>query len=51
MKFTKDGGAVTFEARFLPGADPKYLMVRYCVKDTGIGIGEDFLAHLFDDFA
>lgn len=49
MKFTKDGGAVTFEARFLPGADPKYLMARYCVKDTGIG--EDFLAHLFDDFA
>ena len=51
VKFTKDGGAVTFEARFLPGADPKHLTARYCVKDTGIGIGEDFLAHLFDDFA
>lgn len=49
MKFTKDGGAVMFEARFLPGADSKHLTARYCVKDTGIG--EDFLAHLFDDFA
>ena len=51
MKFTKDGGAVTFDARFLPGADPRHLTARYCVKNTGIGIGEDFLAHLFDDFA
>ena len=51
MKFTKDGGAVTFDARFLPGADPKHLTARYCVKDTGIGIGEYFLAHLFDDCA
>ena len=50
IKFTGEGGKVTFSAmvrrkvRNMAG-------LRFTVNDNGIGIGEDFLRHMFEPFA
>ena len=51
VKFTEDGGSITFEADYFPGADERHMQVRYRVKDTGVGMGEDFVEHIFDEFS
>ena len=51
VKFTADGGAITFETRYLPGADDRHIVVRYRVSDTGVGMSEEFIAHIFDEFS
>lgn len=51
VKFTPDGGKVTFLTEELPTIKgPGY--VRYCftIRDTGIGMPESFLSHLFEPF-
>ena len=51
VKFTPDGGTVTFLTEELPTIKgPGY--VRYCftIRDTGIGMPESFLSHLFEPF-
>lgn len=51
VKFTNDGGTITFTSECHPGEDEKHIVVRYSVKDTGIGMSDEFLAHIFDEFA
>ncbi|MGN1368067.1 MAG: ATP-binding protein [Aristaeellaceae bacterium] len=51
VKFTPDGGTITFEASYLPGADEQHIVVRYCIADTGVGMSEDFIEHIFDEFS
>ena len=51
VKFTHDGGSITFETVRLPGADPYHMTYRYCISDTGIGMSEDFTKHIFDEFS
>ena len=51
VKFTDDGGAIDFEVSYLPGADDRHITVRYRVEDTGVGMSEDFVAHIFDEFS
>lgn len=50
VKFTPDGGTVTFETRELSfdGSRGEY---EFCIRDTGIGMSEDFLAHIFEAFS
>ena len=51
VKFTPDGGTITFEASYLPGADERHILVRYRIADTGVGMSEEFIGHIFDEFS
>ena len=51
VKFTNDGGNVRFETDYQRGADDRHIIVRYRVTDTGVGMSEEFLGQVFDDFA
>ena len=51
VKFTGDGGTITFEADYLPGADDRHIIVRYRVTDTGVGMTKEFMKHIFDEFS
>ncbi|MDD6041968.1 MAG: ATP-binding protein [Clostridia bacterium] len=51
VKFTGDGGTITFEASYFAGADDRHITVRYRVADTGVGMSEEFVAHIFDEFS
>ena len=51
IKFTPEGGQVDFKIEELSpmeGAD--YVRYRFTVKDTGIGMTEEFIAHIFEPF-
>ncbi|MGN0078390.1 MAG: ATP-binding protein [Coriobacteriales bacterium] len=51
VKFTDDGGTISFSAEALPGSDDRHIVARYRVADTGAGMSEDFLEHIFEPFA
>ena len=51
VKFTKDGGMVTLDISSHPGEDDKHMIVRYIVKDNGIGMSEGFQKKLFKPFS
>ena len=51
VKFTNDGGTVTYAVSYHPGKDERYIHVRYQIADTGIGMAEEFVAHIFDEFS
>ena len=51
VKFTKDGGTIRFDADSRPGADAQHSVICYRIKDTGIGMSEEFQKKLFDEFA
>ena len=50
VKFTKDGGAISFAAENCPGNDEHHVIVRYRISDTGIGMSEEFQSRIFDEF-
>ena len=51
VKFTNDGGTVTYAVSYHPGEDDRHVNVRYRISDTGIGMSEDFVDHIFDEFS
>lgn len=51
VKFTQDGGTVTYAVSYHPGKDDRYIHVRYRISDTGIGMSEEFVDHIFDEFS
>ena len=51
VKFTDDGGTICFEVSYLPGTDKGHILVRYRISDTGIGMSEEFVGHIFDEFS
>lgn len=50
-KFTNDGGSIRFEADYRPGVDEGHIIIHYQVRDTGVGMNEEFVKHVFDEFA
>lgn len=50
IKFTKDGGTIRFEVDSYPVGDGKHVQVRYRISDTGIGMSEEYQAHLYEEF-
>lgn len=50
VKYTADGGSIRFETDYHPGADERHIVVRYRITDTGVGMSEEFLKHVFDEF-
>ena len=51
VKFTPDGGTITFEASYRPVEDGQHILARYRIADTGVGMSEDFIGHIFDEFS
>lgn len=51
IKFTKDGGTIRFEADSRPVGDGKHVEVCYRISDTGIGMSEEYQAHLYEEFS
>lgn len=50
IKYTPAGGQVEAYMDELPCDRPDYACIRVKVSDTGMGISEEFLPHLFDSF-
>ena len=50
LKYTPSGGKVTMNLTEIPSDRPGYAMYQTVIEDTGIGMSEDFLPHLFEEF-
>ncbi|MCI6018564.1 MAG: ATP-binding protein [Clostridiales bacterium] len=51
VKFTEDGGTIVFSMDRRPGTDENHIIVCFTVTDTGCGMSEEFLTHIFDEFS
>ena len=51
VKFTPDGGTITFEARCQEKGGDGYINMHYRISDTGIGMSEEFTKEVFEEFA
>ncbi len=50
VKYTGAGGTVTMRIIEKPGAPAGFANYEFCIKDTGIGMSEDFVTHIFEPF-
>ena len=50
LKYTPSGGKVTMNLTEIPSDRPGYAMYQTVIEDSGIGMSEEFLPHLFDEF-
>ena len=51
VKFTSDGGTITFEAQCQENGKEGYINMQYRISDTGIGMSEEFIKEVFEEFA
>ena len=51
VKFTNDGGRITFGVSYRPGGDDRHIVACYRITDTGVGMSEEFQEHIFDEFS
>ena len=51
VKYTPNGGTITVTAEESEELENENSRYRFSVRDTGIGMSEDFLPHLFDSFS
>ena len=50
IKFTKPGGTITTKFEFL-GRENDTVTYRWTISDTGIGMSEEFVKHIFEPFS
>ena len=50
VKFTKPGGSIRFWIKEIPGAPEGLADFEFHIKDTGIGISDEFKDHIFEAF-
>ena len=50
VKYTPDGGKITLSVTELPSPKVDYVLIRIVVEDTGIGMSEEYLPHIFEEF-
>ena len=50
LKYTPSGGKVAMNLTEMPSDRPGYALYQTVIEDTGIGMSEDFLPHLFEEF-
>jgi len=51
IKYTKPGGRIGFIIEELQGKRLGYARFKFTVTDTGIGMSEDFVKHIFESFS
>lgn len=51
IKYTEPGGKITYDVKELKSDKEGYAKIRFIVKDTGIGMTEDFVANVFEAFS
>ena len=51
LKYTSAGGTVTMTVEEIPSEYSGYVTYRTVIEDTGIGMSEEFLPHIFEDFS
>ena len=51
VKYTRPGGKIYFQIQELKEQEPGFAKYEFRVKDTGIGMSEDFIAHIFESFS
>ena len=51
IKYTPEGGTVSILCKELPGATPDTCVLETVVRDTGLGMSQEFLSHAFDTFS
>ena len=51
VKYTNDEGTVTYAVSYSEGAQENFIHVRYRITDTGIGMSEEFVEHIFEEFS
>ena len=50
VKYTPDGGKVSLTLTELPSAKKDYVSTRIVIEDTGIGMSQEYLPHIFEEF-
>ena len=50
VKYTPDGGKVSLTVTELPSAKKDYVSTRIVIEDTGIGMSQEYLPHIFEEF-
>lgn len=51
IKYTPEGGSVTYTIEQLESNIPGYGSYKFIIKDTGIGINKEFISKIFDTFS
>ena len=51
VKYTRSGGHVAYTIEQLPDPQPDWASYRFTVADNGIGMSEEFVRHIFEEFA
>ena len=50
VKYTSEGGSVTVQIKEIPWEKEGWTAYRILVEDTGIGMGAEYLPHIFEEF-
>ena len=51
IKYTPEGGSVSISCKELPNNAPGTCILETVIRDTGLGMSQEFLSHAFDTFS